>query len=198
MKTQKILILFFAIVVAVVLLMFSTWHQWNDNQKTTKERLRPVSPIAEFNHGTSIRDVAFSSTNPELFASAGAGDTVKIWNVNNQDSPQITLEAQKDDDGSTNLNGIAFSPTDKWLASKTFRTLEFWDITSSRRIDFIKIPASTFAISPEGRYLATATRELKLWDISDPKDIKGLVLLPPEIRLEVPISGRDKCTPSYF
>ncbi|MDE0483011.1 MAG: hypothetical protein OXI67_10570 [Candidatus Poribacteria bacterium] len=181
MKTQKILILFFAIVVAVVLLMFSTWHQWSDNQKTTKERLRPVPPIAEFNHGTSISDVAFSSTNPELFASAGAGNTVKIWNVNNQDSPQITLEVQEDNDGSTNLNGIAFSPTDKWLASKTFRTLEFWDVSSGRKIDFMKIPASTFAISPEGRYLATAARELKLWDISNPKDIKGLVLLPPEI-----------------
>ncbi|MDE0086219.1 MAG: hypothetical protein OXU23_10935 [Candidatus Poribacteria bacterium] len=181
MKTQRILIFFLGIIVAGVLLAFSTWHQWNANQKTTKERMRPIHPIAEFNHGTSIRDIAFSSTNPELFASAGAGNTVKIWNVNNQDSPHITLETQEDDDGSTNLNGIAFSPTDKWFASKTFWALEFWDVTSGRRINFIKIPASTFAISPEGHYLATATRELKLWDINDPKDIKGLVLLPPEI-----------------
>ncbi|MDE0314903.1 MAG: hypothetical protein OXM61_08375 [Candidatus Poribacteria bacterium] len=181
MKTQRILILFLGIIVAGVLLAFSTWHQWNANQKTTKERMRPIHPIAEFNHGTSIRDIAFSSTNPELFASAGEGNTVKIWNVNNQDSPQITLEAQEDDDGSTNLNGIVFSPRDKWLASKTFRTLEFWNITSGRRINFMKIPAFKFAISPEERYLATATNELKLWDISDLKDIKGLVLLPPEI-----------------
>ena len=179
MKTQKVIILFLSIIVAGVLLAFSTWWQWNNNQKTTKERLRPVPPIAEFNHGTSIRDITFSSTNPELFASAGEGNKIKVWKKNNQDGPQITLETQED--GSTSLNGIAFSPTDKWFVSKTFWTLEIWDITSGRRINFIKIPASTFAISPEGRYIVTTTNELKLWDISNPKDIKGLVLLPPEI-----------------
>lgn len=181
MKTQKILILFFAIVVAGVLLAFSTWHQWNANQKTTKERMRPIRPIAEFNHGTSIRYITFSSTNPDLFATAGEGNLVKVWNANNQDSPQITLEAQEDDDGSTHINGIAFTHTDKWFVSKTFRALEFWDVTSNRRINFVDIPSFEFAISPEGRYLATATRELKLWDISDPPNIKGLVLLPPKI-----------------
>ncbi len=172
MKTQRILILFLAIAVAGVLLAYSTWHQWNDNQKTTKKRMRPIPPIAEFNHGTSIRKIAFSPTNPELFASAGEGNIIKIWNTKNQDSPQITLEAQEDDDGSTNINGIAFLPTDKWLASTTYRAIEFWDVTSGRRINLIKTPALEFAISPEGQYLATAINELKLWDISDPKNVK--------------------------
>ena len=181
MKTLKIVALLIAVAIVIGALGFSTWNQWNDNQKTTPERIRPIRPIAEFKHGSSIRVISFSSTSPDLFATAGEGNIVKVWNINNQDSPQVTLEAQEDDDGSTNMNGIAFSPTDKWFASKTFRTLEFWDVTSNRRINSIQIPASEFAISHEGRYLATATSELKLWDISDPKNVKELVLLPPKI-----------------
>lgn len=165
----------------MAIFVFSTWRQWNTNQETTLERIRPIRPIAEFNHGSLIKDIAFSSTNSELFASAGESNIVKIWNENNQDSPQITLKAQEDDDGSTNLNSIAFSPTDKWFTSKTFRTLEFWNFTSGRRINLIKIPAFEFDISPEGRYIATAFNGLKLWDITDLKNINGLVLLPPEI-----------------
>lgn len=184
MKTQRILILFLGIVIAGVLLAFSTWRQWNDNQKTTLERMKPIPPIAEFNHGASIRKIVFDPKNPELIACTGAGNIVKVWNINNQDAPQLTLEAQKDDDGSTNMIGIAFSPTDNWIASKTFWTLEIWDVTSGSRINRLHIPSSEFAISPEGKNIVMDTDNLTLWDIRDPKNIKANILLPPKMGWE--------------
>lgn len=181
MKTKKIVILLFAIAVAVGILTFSTWRQWGDNQKTILERMRPIPPIAAFNHGTSIRYITSSPKNPDLFATAGEGNSVKVWNINKQDSPQLTLETQEDNDGITNMNGIAFSQTDNWIASKTFWTLEIWDVTSGSKINTLHIPASEFAISPEGNNIVMDTDNLTLWNIRDPKNIKANILLPPKM-----------------
>ena len=193
MNTKKLLLLFIAIIVAGVLLVFSTWRQWNDNQKTTLERMRPIPPIAVFSHGASIRKIVFDPKNPELFATAGRGNIVKVWNINNRETPQLTLEAQNDDDGTTYINGIAFSPTDNWLATKTYWALELWDVTSGNRINSLQIPAGEFALSEEGNSFVTASHNLTLWNIRDPRNIKANILLPPKMDWEaVSLKGLER------
>ena len=192
MVVLKRLFLIFALIVAMGLLGVSSWHQWNDHKKTIVNRLQPIPPNAEFMPGSTVRQISFSSTNPDLFATAGGDNLVKVWNANIQESPQLTFKAQKEDHGATILVGIAFSPTDAWLASKTSSTLEFWDITSGEKLNTLQISSSKFAISPESDILASVYVNLLLWDISDPKNVVGKALLPPNVGWEsVPLVGLD-------
>ena len=202
MKIQKILILLFAVVVTGGILAFSTWHQWSDNQKTVSQRLRLVTPIAEFNHGTSIKSIAFSPKNPDLVATAGEGKKVKIWNKNNPETPEIVLAnhptAQQ---GRLDVNYIAFSPIDEWFISKSVRMLSIWDVSTWETIITLNsenYPTTAEAISPANHLLAIANTDLTLWDFSNPNEIKGVVILPVRkdgqaISLEgISLSGADK------
>ena len=186
MKTQKILILFIGIVVAGIVLAFSTWRQWSDNQKTGLERMRPIAPIAVFNHGTSIRDIAFSPKNPDLMVSTGEGNEVKVWNRNNTEMPETVLLAHPPKEGGIPLsvNYIAFSPAGEWFVSNCIRKFSFWDISSWKEINSIEIPPGNLAISPKVTYLAAVSNKVELLDISDPNKVRGHVLLPPKIGWE--------------
>ncbi|MDE0086217.1 MAG: hypothetical protein OXU23_10925, partial [Candidatus Poribacteria bacterium] len=186
MKNKKVFLLFFAIVVTGVLLAFSTWHQWNDNQKTTLERMRPIPPIAKFNHGTSIRDIAFSPKNPDHIASAGEGNKVKIWNRNNTELPEKVLIAHPPKEGGIPLsvNFIAFSPAGEWFVSNCIRKFSFRDISSWEEINSIEMPAGDLVISPKGTYFASASNDVKLLKISDLNKVSEIILLPPKIGWE--------------
>ena len=185
MKAQKIIILCLGIVVAGVLLAFSTWRQWNANQKTTLERMRPIPPIAVFPHGTSIISIAFSPKNPDHIVSAGEGNKVKVWNRNNTEMPETELIAHPPKQGGIPLsvNYIAFSPTGEWFASKCIMNLSFWNISSWKKTNSIEIPPGYLAISPKGAYLGAASNVVKLLDISDPNQVSRF-LLPPRIGWE--------------
>lgn len=186
MKTQRILILFLGIVVAAVLLAFSTWHQWNVNQGTILERMRPIPPVAEFNHGSWIQSIAFSPTNPNFVASASEGNEVKVWNKNNPEAPELTLTGHTDKSGrvSTFVDCLAFSPTGEWLASKTFQTLDLWNIPSGTELNSSEIRSFTANISPTSPLLATALRDVRLWNISNPKEITEMYVLPPKMEAQ--------------
>ncbi len=178
MTTIKKLLLIFAILVTAGFLGYSTWHQWRDNQTTTLERMRPIAPVATFSHGGSIRQIAYDPKNSELIATAGAGDFVKVWNRNKHDYPQLSLEFQKDSDGSTNILGLAFSPTDNLIATKTYWTLEIWDSRSGNRINKLDIPCSAFILHPQGKYIVMNTPGFTQWNFKDPKNIKAEIMLP--------------------
>lgn len=179
MKTHRILILFLGIVVAGILLAFSTWRQWNDNQKTTLERMRPIPPIAEFSHGTWIRDIAFSPKHPDLVASVGEHSIIKVWNRNNTDSPELTLTNHPtNESGTSGISYITFTQTGEWLVSKDFWMVAIWDASSGERINTLETPSSTGVVSPMNDYLAAGTRDVKLWDISNPNKISELFILP--------------------
>ncbi len=186
MTIPKKLLLILAVIITVSLLGYSTWHQWNANQETILERMRPIPPDATFAHGGSIRYIAFDPKDPETFACAGDGNIVKVWNRSNQDSPQLTLEAYNVNNDDTYMVGLAFSPTDNWIATKTFWTLEIWDGTSGNKIDTKHIPGSEFTISKTGNTFITASSHsnLKVWDIRDPYNITASYLLPPRIGWE--------------
>ena len=184
MQLKKLFLLFIASVVVIGLLGFSIWYRWNTDQKLAQQRIPEITPSAEFNHGSwMIRDVAISPVNPNLVASVDEDNIIKVWNRNNTNTPVLTLTDHPGKDGNAPgiLGYIAFSPTGEWLASTDFWNLAFWDMSSGKQINTFEIAARAAAVSPDGHLLATASNDVKLWDIRNPKDIKEIIVLPSKI-----------------
>ncbi len=177
----------FTVIITIGLLAYSTWHQWSDNQTTIVVRMKPIPPIATFVQGRSIKYIAYDPKNPNLIAAAGSGNIVKIWNLNREDTPQLTLNTQnqKGHNGTNFIVGLGFSPVNDWIAIKGFWTLEIWDITSSNIVNTLHRSSVNFAISPVGNNFALDSSHITLWDVNDPKNIKGKYLLPPKMGWEV-------------
>ena len=182
MQFKKPFLLFIASIVVIGIFGFSIWYQWNTDQKLAQQRIPEITPIAEFNHGAPwIRGIAISPVNPNLIASVGKRNIVKVWDRNSPDAPMLTLI---DHPGRGNswapiiIDYIAFSPTGEWLASTDFWNLAFWDVSSGKQINTFEIPSSAAAVSSDGHLLATASDDVRLWDIRNPEAIKAIVILP--------------------
>lgn len=188
-------LLIIVIFITIGLLVYSTWHQWRDNRTTILERMRPIPPMMIYAQGKSIKYIAYDQKNPELIA-AGSRNIVKVWNLNKQDTPQLTLNTQKGQNGTNFIVGLGFSPTNNWIAIKGFWTLEIWDYTTNNRINILNTSSTNFAISPLGNYMALNHNPLKLWTFNDPKNIKGKILLPPEMGWDpIPLEGLERTDP---
>ncbi len=132
-----------------------------------------LTPIAEFNHEAPIYDVAFSPVNPLLIAGSDADNTIKLWNRNNTEAPQVILSGH-----AKVAKSIAFSPTGEFIASGGLDGIVLWDVHSGRQISSLKIPVSEVAISPTGHQLASAGAHVQLWDIRNPKEITEIETFP--------------------
>lgn len=132
-----------------------------------------LTPIAEFKHEALIYDVAFSPVNPSLIAGADADDTIKLWNRNNTEAPQVILSGH-----AKVTKSIAFSPIGEFIASGGLNGIVLWDVDSGQQISSLEIPVSEVAISPTGHQLATAGAHVQLWDIRNPKEITEIETLP--------------------
>ena len=186
MQFKKLFLLFIAPVVVIGILGLSI-------QKLAQQRIPTLTPSAEFNHGApQIEDVAISPVNSDMIASVGGRNIVKVWDRNSPNTPILTLTDHPGRAGGdpSILDYIAFSPTGEWLASKDFWNLAFWDVSSGMEINAIEIPSTTVAVSPDGHLLATASNDVKLWDIRNPKDIKEIIVLPPKMG-EQPLSHEE-------
>jgi WD40 repeat protein len=208
MQFKKPFLLFIASVVVLGILGFSIWYRWNTGQKLAQQRIPELTPSAEFNHGAPwIGDVAISPVNSDIIASVGPitsdtftsngedgvikawnprdneGSSIKVWNRNNTKTPVLTLTDPrgKDDRSPRIIDYIAFSATGERLISRNTSTLVFWDAASGAKIDVFDIPSGTAALSPNGHLLATASNDIKLWDTSNLKEIKPIVVLPPKM-----------------
>ena len=184
MKNKSLLLWSIFIIVVGVILGLSTWHQWNDNQKTLVERTGPILPITEFNHGARIQAIAFSPTNPDLIVTTGEDYTIKVWNRHNTQAPEMVLTGFLEHDGSGDTYSVkclAFSQTGGSLIRKINWMLEFWDMSSKKKISSFDIGFSDAAILPTSHLLATAANDVRLWDISNPNEIIGTFVLPPLI-----------------
>lgn len=165
----KKLLLSLAIIVLLGLLGFSTWHQWNENQKTIIERMRPITPIAEFNHGSMINDIVFSPADSNIIASVGNDYNIKIWNRTDPETPIKIIHDDEED-----LVSLEYLNNGKLLLCKGLhRKMIFCDISSWERII---LPQERLlwdaAISPSAEYLANAySQRLELWDIRNPDEI---------------------------
>ena len=126
-------------------------------------------------HEGAVSSVAFSPVNPNLVASAGGHNTVKVWNLRN-----TTVKTLK---GHTEVvNSVAFSPDGKWLVSGSEdATLKMWDISQWQNIEARKpvtfrmpSPIPQVAFAPDGKLLATAGRHANLLDIVNQREVATL------------------------
>lgn len=208
MQFKKLFLLFIASVVVLGILGLAIWHRWNTDQKLAQQRIPEIIPSAEFNHRSPrIGDVAISPVNSDLIASVGPitsdtftsngedsvlkawdprdnkGSSIKVWNRNNTKTLVLTLidHRGKDYRGFSMIDYIAFSATGERLVSRNASTLVFWDAASGAKIDVFDIPSGAATFSPNRHLLATASNDIKLWDIRNLKEIKPIVVLPPKM-----------------
>ena len=197
MQFKKLFLLFIASVVVIGILGLSIWYRWNTDQELAQQRIPEIAPIAEFNHGSWIKDVAISPVNSALIASIGKGNIIKIWDRKNTNAPMLTLIHRSKEDVHPQVDYIVFSPTGEWFVSKGFRNLVFWDVSSGKQINTFDIPSLAGAVSPDGHHLATASNDVKLWDIRNPKNIKEIVVLPLKMGGQ-PLSHEDAQSGSHI
>lgn len=171
---MKRLFLPLAVLASIVLLGFSTWHQWSANQETALDRMRPLRPLAEISHGAWIQGIAFSPTDPGTIATASEGNIVKVWNIDNHEEPILTLTGDTDDTKHTFIDCLAFSPRGEWLASKTYMNLNIWEIPQGNELITTEIHSYAAAISSHKPILATAERDVRVWDLSNPNEITNM------------------------
>lgn len=176
MKNKKLLLSFviLAIVVGVVV-FFNPRPQYQplDPQKFAKLPEKPTL-VAKLNHGPSpINSVAFSPVDASLVAVADTDGRIKLWNINNTNVPVAIFEHP------SQYTFIAFSPGGELLASAgSGKELILWDVTSGKKVNTIKGGFSQFSFSPDGKQLATAYNEVKLWNIQNPQKITEVATFP--------------------
>ncbi|MCY3740646.1 MAG: hypothetical protein OXH00_06480 [Candidatus Poribacteria bacterium] len=179
MKSKRLFLLFviLAIVVGgVVFFKVRPQYQALGPQEFAKLPEKPAL-LAKFNHGPSpINSVVFSPVDASLVASAGIHGIIKLWNINNTDLPLRILNHP------ANYTFIAFSPNGELLASAgNGEELILWDVASGNKVNTIKGNFGSFAFSPDGDQLATSYKygkEVKLWNIRNPKKIIEVATLP--------------------
>lgn len=170
-----------AVVITCGLLGYTTWHQWSDNQSTILDRMKPIPPIAECNHGGWIQGIAFSPINSDTIATASEGNKLKIWDINNPETPLMAKTGHTRHRGHTFIKCLAFSPNGEWIASKTYEKLDVWKIPSGKKLISTEIRSFTGAISPVSYRIATALNDVRLWDISNLNEISEMDVLSPKI-----------------
>ena len=168
MNIKKLSLWFIFLIVVGVILGYSTWHQWNANQGTIIERMRPIPPVAEFMHGARISDIVFSSADQDIIATAGSDNTIKIWNRN---SPNTPTEIQFDSE--ERLFSLDYLKNGELLLCRGLhRKTGLWNTLSNKMIYLLqeKIQWDT-AISPSADKIATVhSQRVVLWNIEKPDE----------------------------
>lgn len=136
-------------------------------QKELSEPPEKSKPIAKFEHGNAIRSVASSPVDASVFASAG-GDTLKLWNQNTPDTPEV-LQFEHYTDG---VSSVAFSPDGERLAAGSDEGITLWSVPEKRFIKTFDYDTAAVAFSPDGQQIAGAAWDLNLWNIADIGNIK--------------------------
>ena len=167
MRSKKLLPLYVLITLLVSGFMgFHIFWKIDPSNQRFAEPPEKLTPIVTFNHGSLIYDVAFSPVDASIIAGTD-GNTIKLWSLTNTSEPQAILSGHTDA-----VKSIAFSPTGELLASADLDSqVILWDLPSRTKINSFEASTLAIAISPNGHYLATAYRQLKLWDIRNPKEI---------------------------
>ena len=140
-------------------------------QKGLSEPPKKREPVAKFEHGDTIRSIAFSPIDASVLASAG-GDTIKLWNRDAPDTPEI-LRFERYTDG---VDSVAFSPDGERLVAGGDEGITLWSVPEKRFIDAFDYNTATVAFSPNGQRIAGAAWDLNLWDITDSSSFRKVGL----------------------
>ncbi|BAY77047.1 WD-40 repeat-containing protein [Nostoc linckia NIES-25] len=154
---------------------------------TTKMRVAAtlqsaVNGIREHNtlegHSDSVTTVSFSP-NGKFIASGSADKTIKLWNVQDQESK--TFEGHK-----KSVTTVSFSPDGKFIASGSEdKTIKLWNIQSqeSKTFEGHSESVTTVSFSPNGKLIASGSEDktVRLWNLQGKlietlKNYKGSII----------------------
>jgi RNA polymerase sigma factor (sigma-70 family) len=137
--------------------------------------------------GASLQRIVFARDGKQLAVADFTGNVVRIFEVESLKETG-TLRGHK-----YYVNGLAFAPDGKKLASADDATLRIWDMTTSqeeRRITGHERAVEGVAYSPDGKMLASvgADQRVRVWDPSkgaelhsiDTPGIQGSVTFSPD------------------
>jgi len=171
--------------------VFSPDDKWlaSSGHDDSTIKLWDVSRPQEYralNGGTAkINGLAFGP-NGEWLASADISNTITLWNVTTGQvlrTVQAAHSRESRDYGNVSesytgtINGIAFSPDGKWLASTGLdKTIKLWDMGTGQEFRTLKGHTggvSSVAFSPDGKRLASGGGDntVRVWNTADGEEL---------------------------
>jgi WD40 repeat protein len=126
-------------------------------------------------HTSSVTKTVFSASGKWL-ATAEAdykdGKSIRLWDMTTLSPLPKSIVLQGQPYVENHVSGLAFSPDEKHLAAGISYSLQMWDLTAKNLADTSSTIIGTnngyiYAItfSPDNRWLATSSNDLKLWDL---------------------------------
>ncbi|MFF2351056.1 WD40 repeat domain-containing protein [Kitasatospora sp. NPDC058115] len=149
-----------------------------DVSDPARPRQRALLPSGAVSVGGTV---AFSPDGRTLAASGSyAGETTQLWDVTDPDRPAPSGPAL-----AKGFRSMSFSPDGRTLVTVTDTghtdtpgdgAIELWDVSDRTRPTLLGPPLAGYtgrrvravAFSPDGRALATAGAQVRLWDVTNP------------------------------
>ena len=123
------------------------------------ERSVKPEPFASIEHDSSINAIAFSPVDASLVVSGtgiGTNQPIKLWDLNDTSEPIAVF------DGET----ATFSPDGQLLIiAGWMEGAKLWHVAEKRYISDFDRFARCATFSPDGKWVASGYKDIKLWDI---------------------------------
>jgi len=139
-------------------------------------KLKEPQEIARRAFPTALREIAISPSGEAVAIATRQGELF-LWDIASD-----RLRSLRPADGKPDrINSLAFDPRGGRLAaSGSATTVYLWDTTTGQPRQEWTLPAQVLALafSRDGKYLATASRELALWQVESGQFVRQLGVSP--------------------
>ena len=135
------------------------------------EKSAEPEPAAAIQHGDSIDAIAFSPVDASLLVSVarfGRNRPIKLWDLDDTSEPIAAFKGKT----------ATFSPNGQLLViSGWLEGVRLWHVAERRYISDFDRFAWCATFSPDGKWVASGNKDIKLWDIRSPgRVVEGTTL----------------------